>query len=288
MKELKNTSAKILLSLPLALLLFGTIQAQIFTGSGFTVVDGGSRVAASCSTVPVSGVTGNRNVRAISFTGTHSWLGDTEIRIYPPGVAAPPSTTGSVVISSPPDGRACNYSGTYRFSDQAAQSIDAATVGCADATNLAPGDYRTSTYGGGTNPGPVTSLTTTFGLRTPAQINGNWLVCMFDFAAPDGGVIASTSIQFAVPSAAGASIGGRVSDGKGYAIAGATIMLTDAQGASRTVKSNTFGFYRFDDLPVGQNYVLSVSSKRYSFDDPQRVVNLSESITDMDFVAVPF
>ncbi len=289
MKNIINKFAKICLSLLFTFLFLGTVQAQIFTGTGFTVADNGGRVASSCSTVAVSGVTGSsRTVRAVSFTGIHSWIGDTEIRVYPPSAAPPPSTAGSVVISSPPDGRACNYNGTYRFTDQATQSIDAATVGCTTATNVTPGDYRTSTYGGGTNPGPVTLLTTSFGTLTPAQVNGNWLVCMFDFAAPDGGTITSTSIQFAVPTAAGASISGRVLEGKGIGISGAIVILTDSQGTSRTAKSNTFGYYRFDDLPVGQNYVLSVSSKRHEFDNPQRVINLGESIADMDFVAVPY
>ena len=73
----------------------------------------------------------------------------------------------------------------------------------------------------------------------------------------------------------------------GIGISGAIEIITDSQGTPRTAKTHSFGYSRFDDLPVGQNYVLSVSSRRYAFDDPQRVINLSESIADVDFVAVP-
>nr|HQU86145.1 hypothetical protein [Pyrinomonadaceae bacterium] len=143
------------------------IQAQSFPGSGFTVSDGGGRVAASCSNVNVTGLTNDVVVSSISLNGfTHTWIGDLEIRVYRPADAAPPSTTGSVVLASPPDARGCNFSGNYRFTDNAAQSIDAATTGCTSATNVPAGDYRTSTYGGGTANGPVTSLTTSIGNLT--------------------------------------------------------------------------------------------------------------------------
>jgi hypothetical protein len=288
LKNLINKTAKICLSLSAILLFLGTVQAQIFTGSGFTVVDGGGRVAASCSTVPVTGVTGSRNVRSVSFTGTHTWLGDTEIRVYPPGALPPPSVAApTVVISSPPDGRSCNYNGTYRFIDTAAQSIDAATAGCADASNIAPGDYRASTYGGGTTNGPVASLTTSFGMMTPAQINGNWLVCMFDFVATDGGTVTSTSIQFAAPTAAGSSISGRVVDSGGNGISGAVLTVTDSTGTPRTARTNSFGYYRLNDLPSGQTYILTITSRRHQFENPERVINLIDNIADFDFVALP-
>jgi hypothetical protein len=263
-----------------------TISAQIFTGTGFTVVDNGARVAASCSTVNVSGIVGNRNVRSISLTGTHSWLGDIEVRIYPPAVLPPPQTGGTTVIASPPDGRACNLSGTYRFIDSAAQTIDAATVGCADATNLAPGDYRTSTYGGGVNPGPVTSLATSFGSLTDVQANGNWLICVFDFAAPDGGAFTSTNLQLTVLNAANASVGGQVRNANGLGIGKITVTLSGGGlTVPRTAITNPFGYYKFDDVEVGSSYVVSVSSKGYTFDPSTQFINVTDNVGDADFVS---
>jgi hypothetical protein len=38
-------------------------------------------------------------------------------------------------------------------------------------------------------------------------------------------------------------------------------------------------------LPVGETYVVTVISKRYTFANPSRVINLLESVTDENFVA---
>lgn len=285
----KNISKgmKFCLLLCCALFSASTVSAQIFPGGGFSIVDGGGRVASACSTVAVSGITTNRNVRSVSFNGSHTWIGDTEIRVYPPAAAPPPSTTGSVVISSPPDGRGCNYNGTYTFTDTAAQSIDAATVGCGDATNIPDNvPYRTNTYGGGTNPGPVTSLTTTFGLLTPAQANGNWLVCIFDFATPDTGAVTATSIQFAVPTAAGVNIGGRVLNATGMGISKSSVTITDAQGNARTTLTNPFGYYNFEDVAAGTSVTLSVSAKGRTFANPTIIHSVGDAVDSLNFTSL--
>lgn len=261
-------------------------SAQSFNGPGFTITDGGGRVTTSCSLVPVSGITSNVVLRSVSLNSTtHTWLGDIEARIYPPAAAAPPSITNSFVLTSPPDGTPCNFSGNYRFVDTATQSIDAATAGCTSAQNLASGNYRTSSYGGGTASGPVTSLTTSVGSLTAAQANGNWRVCVFDFATPDGGAVGSTNLEFAVITAAQASINGRVTSLEGRGITGAKVILTDSAGNSRTVVTNSFGMYSFEEVAVGETYVVTVAHKRYQFQNPTQVLSVSESISGLNFVS---
>jgi len=265
-----------------------TAHSQIFTGPGFTIVDGGSRVAASCSTVVVSGVTVNVNVKAVSITGlNHTWLGDTQTMVYRPGATVPPGL--GVNISSPPDDRACNFAGNYRYINTGATTIDAATVGpCASATNITPGDYRTSEYFGSSGAGsPATSLTTLFGTVTPAQANGNWLVCVFDYATPDGGTVGGTSIELTSPTAATASIGGRIVTADGLGVSKIRVKLTDASGNVQTALTNPFGYYRFDEQATGQTYVLNVASKIYQFESPSRIITLNDSISDADFISLP-
>jgi len=262
-------------------------NAQIFNGPGFTIADGGGRTVTSCSIVPVTGITSNVLLRSVSLnTFSHSWIGDLEARIYPPAAAAPPSLTGSFVLMSPPDSRACNTSGNYRFIDSATQSIDAATVGCTTNQIVPAGDYRTNTYGGGTNPGPVTNLTTFFGSLTPAQANGNWSVCVFDFATPDGGTVGGTSLDFAIVTAAQASISGRVVGLEGRGIAGIKIILTDSAGNSRTATTNSFGMYNFDEIEVGGTYVVNAAHKRYQFQNPTQVLSVSENVSGLNFVVI--
>ena len=286
MFKITKKGSSIFIATFITLFLFAAVQAQTFNGSGFTIVDGAGRVSASCSIVPVSGLLGNVALTSISLNNINqTWIGDLEVRVYPPGSTAPPSTTGSVVLTSPPDGRPCNFAGTYRFIDSAATSIDAATVGCSDATNVAPGNYRTSTYGGGANPGPVTSLATSFGTLTAANATGNWLVCVFDFATPDGGAVGSTSITFAPLTAAGATVGGRVSTVGGRGISGAVVTLTDAGGNAKAYLTNPFGYFQFEDVAAGETYVLRVNHKRYSFQNATQVINVNENITDLTITA---
>ena len=87
------------------------------------------------------------------------------------------------------------------------------------------------------------------------------------------------------PTAAGVSISGRVTTANGNGLRTAIVSLTDSAGTVRTARTGSFGYYRFDDLRVGETYILSVNSKRYSFTNPTRVITLQEDLTDTDFVA---
>jgi hypothetical protein len=63
------------------------------------------------------------------------------------------------------------------------------------------------------------------------------------------------------PTAAGVSIGGRVVSEIGRGLPYVTITMTDSDGVIRTAWTNTFGYYRFNDLPGGQTYVAAFSSR---------------------------
>lgn len=91
--------------------------------------------------------------------------------------------------------------------------------------------------------------------------------------------------QFA-PTAAVASISGRITTSRGRGIRNVVITLTNATtGENRFVKSKAFGFYRFGDVTVGQSYILTVNAKLFQFDPNTRFINLLEDVTDADFVA---
>ena len=263
--------------------MLGTAVAQTFSGPGFTVQDGGGAVAASCSTVAVSGITNNVTVSSVTLSNAnHTFIGDTVARIYPP-------TGTSFILAAPPDSTECNYGGTYTFTDSApvGNFIDAAAAGCADNDVIPGGSYRTSNYGGGTAPGTVTSLTGFFGTLTPAQANGNWLVCLFDFATPDGGTVGSTSITFAGPTAAGISISGRVVTPTGNPIKDIDLTLTDENGNVQRTTSSISGEYVFEDLPAGTIYTITASGKKHIFNQPTQFFNGTQDYTGIDFVGYP-
>ncbi len=93
------------------------------------------------------------------------------------------------------------------------------------------------------------------------------------------------AIAQVAPVAANVSIVGRVLVGKDVGLRNAFVTLTDAAGNVRTVRTSAFGYYRFDDIEVGQTVILSVVSKRFQF--ATQVVSVSEDLTELNFTAEP-
>lgn len=85
------------------------------------------------------------------------------------------------------------------------------------------------------------------------------------------------------PTAASVSISGRVLTENGSGIRNAVVQITDVQGNSRTVRTGSFGMYRFDDLQAGETYVISIASKRFNF--AARTITASSDMYDVDLVA---
>ena len=89
-----------------------------------------------------------------------------------------------------------------------------------------------------------------------------------------------------LPTAANVSVSGRVSTANGAGIRNVLIRLTSSSGFVRTVLTSTFGYYRFDDVEPGSSYLISVLSKRYGFNEPIRIINVSGDLTNIDFSAL--
>jgi hypothetical protein len=95
-------------------------------------------------------------------------------------------------------------------------------------------------------------------------------------------------VTLIAPTAAGINITGRALTSNGIGISNAVIQLTDSQGNEKSVKTSTLGYYTFEDVPAGQTYVITASAKRYTFEQPIQVLNVSDNLTDVDFIANPF
>ncbi len=85
------------------------------------------------------------------------------------------------------------------------------------------------------------------------------------------------------PTAAGVSVSGKVLTASGRAIPNANVVIRSANGETRTVRTNSFGNYRFDDVLAGDGYIMTVNSKQYTFQS--RVVNVIDNLVGFDFVA---
>jgi hypothetical protein len=89
-----------------------------------------------------------------------------------------------------------------------------------------------------------------------------------------------TLAQPSAPTAASVNVGGRVIAGS-RGIFNAVVTMTDQNGQTRTVRTNSFGYFRFAEVQAGETYIISVLDKRYTF--TPRVVSLTDEIMDLIF-----
>lgn len=77
-------------------------------------------------------------------------------------------------------------------------------------------------------------------------------------------------------------VSGRIVSRDGRGVRSASVTITDPLGATRSVVSSSFGYYRFDGLAVGETYTISIASKRHTF--TARTLRLAESLADVNLV----
>lgn len=125
---------------------------------------------------------------------------------------------------------------------------------------------------------PAAAFGQTVQMRWVLASDNNWM------ASGDAGARIDTVLGTACqPTAARAEITGRVLTRDGRWIPNAEVTLRDSMGAVRIVRTGSFGYYRFDDLQVGDTYVLTVASHSYTFD--ARVIFLVDNLLDLDIVS---
>jgi len=95
------------------------------------------------------------------------------------------------------------------------------------------------------------------------------------------------TVQPINPVAAGVNIGGRIANANGIGISGARVSMTKPSGEVVTIKTNAFGYYKFEDLEVGSAYTIQVADKRYQFGNPTQIITLEDAVEDLDFTALP-
>ena len=60
-----------------------------------------------------------------------------------------------------------------------------------------------------------------------------------------------------------------------------SVLLTNQAGVTRFAMTNSFGYFRFNEVKPGETYIVAVISKRYSF-APQ-VLSVIEEMNDLNF-----
>jgi len=62
------------------------------------------------------------------------------------------------------------------------------------------------------------------------------------------------------------------------------VVLTDDSGNSRIAVTGPFGYFEFQNVLVGESYIISVQSKNYQF-EPQ-LITVNDTIVGLEITAV--
>jgi len=239
----------------------------------------------------VSGAATPVLVTSVSLTATHTWVGDLRVVLIAPNGTTFVifSNVGKQVLNTTDFGDDSDLGGgAYVFQDSGPANFWTAANTAGAAANVLAGSYRLQAAGPAAtdSPGPAfTSLISAFaGVPNP---NGTWTLRFNDCFQADLGTVTAASITLLSASAANSSIRGRVVTPSGRGIGNARLTLSDAQGEPRTVMTNPFGYFNILEVPSGKTYILTVSSKNYSFAQPSRAINVGEDLAGLEFVADP-
>lgn len=94
-----------------------------------------------------------------------------------------------------------------------------------------------------------------------------------------------TLAESLIPTAASASVSGRVLTANGLGISQALVTMTDAQGNQRQAMTNAFGYYRFEGVATGATYVFSAKHKKWITEPITQIQSVHEDRDDLDFIA---
>lgn len=107
-----------------------------------------------------------------------------------------------------------------------------------------------------------------------------------DIILEEGEAVTCTFVN-AIPTASTAVITGRVLDIYDRFVKDVSVSITNSSGEVRATRTNNFGFYTFAELPVGETYVITVRSRRYTFANDSIIAVLMDDLSEQNFTAIP-
>ncbi|CAN5522130.1 hypothetical protein BH10ACI3_BH10ACI3_18250 [soil metagenome] len=244
----------------------------------------------------------------ITVAGGPSIIGSMRVTLYDLAVLTPDNVD---VLLVGPGGQKFvlmgNSGGANPISGVTLNITDTAGQVLPDANGYATGSYEPTTWGSIAAfpaPAPTTPYNlpgssvggsgtqTLLGNFGGTNSNGVWSLYIREDNgvpfAPVGAFGGGWGIEFLAPTAANASISGRVLTADGSGLRNAEVTITgNSLTTPRRVTTSSFGYYSVDGLQVGETYVVTVGSKRFTFQAPSQVISLVDSVTDADFVAEP-
>jgi len=102
----------------------------------------------------------------------------------------------------------------------------------------------------------------------------------------DATTFTPNTLSLTGPTAAELSISGRIRNTSGAGLSGVAVSLLETQsGRMQTTVSGADGSYRFENVEVGGDYVITPRLERHTFSPGSKQVSLVEELTETDFVA---
>ena len=156
----------------------------------------------------------------------------------------------------------------------------------ANGINAANVNITLSTDGGQTFPITLRANTPNDGSEAITVPNNQTMTARIKVQPVDNIFFDINNANFSIvagPTAADASVSGRVLSLKGRGIAGALVMMTNRIGEVRYARTNPFGYYNLSEVATGQTYIFAVRAKGYQF--AAQSVSLNENLGGLNFTA---
>ncbi|MBX7053578.1 MAG: carboxypeptidase regulatory-like domain-containing protein [Pyrinomonadaceae bacterium] len=111
-----------------------------------------------------------------------------------------------------------------------------------------------------------------------------WQDFMFNEGTP-ASVATNGSVTLISPTAAGATVDGRIVDTSGRPVRNAVVEISNDLEFRTITRTNAFGYFSFADIPTGSTYLLSALTKEFLI--RPIVLNVFDSITGIELIAEP-
>lgn len=191
---------------------------------------------------------------------THSWSSDLDVTLFSPAGTVVTITTDNGGINDDV------FDGTLWDDDADDPVTDHTFVNLTTSTPLVPEGAMGAFLG--------------------EDPNGTWLLNIIDDAAGGDGSLDGWKLNISTGScvtSAGASVFGKVVTQSGRGIYRATVSMTNSEGTRISRQTSVFGYFRFEDIAVGQTYTVTVDSKNHKFNPV--LLNVKDSISDLVLTA---
>ncbi|MBS1793305.1 MAG: hypothetical protein JSS81_05595 [Acidobacteria bacterium] len=149
-----------------------------------------------------------------------------------------------------------------------------------------PGLLKVAVFGSTPTTGAGTLIKLQFTAIGPNNTTSPATLQNFLFNEGDpSNTVTNGTVTILTPTAANVEVGGMLLTAGGEPVRNGTVTLTGENGFEQSVRSNSFGYFRFTDVPSGANYVIAARARGLVF-NPQTIA-VNDPIAGFNLIAEP-